>query len=88
MTTVEVNFLTIYSSGVVITTGWLLAKSFRLTAANQVVQIQDIEVIQSLLTIPSAEDVQVVAYFVARVGSSARWWIVLRYRREPGHFKF
>ena len=85
MTTVEIYFIPIDGCGVIVPAGWLLAKSLRLTAADQVVKVKDVEVIESFLTVPASKDVQVVGHFVAGVGCSATRWIVLRDRCEPRH---
>ena len=64
MAAMEVNFLTIDCSGMIVATSRLLTKSFRLTAADKVVQVEHIEVVESFLAIPASKNVQIVAHFV------------------------
>ena len=60
VTAMKVYFVTVDCCGVVIPARWLLAECFRLAPADEVVEVQYVQVIQCLLTIPSPEDVKVV----------------------------
>ena len=60
MAAMKVDFITVDSCGVIVPTGWLLAKCFRLTPADQVVEVQHVEVVKCFLSVPSPEDVKVV----------------------------
>ena len=60
VTAMKVYFVTVDCCGVVIPARWLLAECFRLAPADKVVEVQYVQVIQRLLTIPSPEDVKVV----------------------------
>ena len=64
MAAMEVYFFAIDSCGMIIATGRLLTKSFRLAPANQIVQIKHIKVIECFFAIPATENVQIVAHFV------------------------
>ena len=64
MTSMEVNFFTVDSSGVIVATCGFLTKCFWLTAANKIVKVENIQVIECLLAVPAAEDVQIIANFV------------------------
>jgi len=65
MAAMEVNFVAIHSCGVVVTAGRLGTKCLWLRAADKVVEVEDIQIVQGFFTIPSTEDVKLVAYFVA-----------------------
>ena len=83
--TMEVDFLTVHRSRVIVATRGFLTEGLGLAAADQIVEVQHVEVVQSLLTVPATEDVQVVADFVAGVRSPARGRVVLGNGREPSH---
>ena len=85
MAAMEVNFVTINRSCMIIATGWFGSKGFWFRAAHEVVQIEDVEVVQGFFTVPSSENVQLIAYFVTRVGSAARRRIILRNGCVPSH---
>ena len=60
VTAMKVYFVTVDCCGVVIPARWLLAECFRLASADEIVEVQYVQVVQRLLTIPSPEDVKVV----------------------------
>lgn len=60
MAAMKVDFITVDSCGVIVPTGWLLPKCFRLAPAYQIVEVQHVEVVKRFLSIPSSEDVKVV----------------------------
>ena len=64
MAAMEVYFFAIDSSRMIVATSWLLAKSLRLTPANQVVQIKHIQVVECFFAIPATKNIQIVAHFV------------------------
>ena len=86
MPTVEIYFLAVDCSGVIVSTGRLLTESLRFAPTDQVVQVEHVQIVQGFLAVPSAEDVKVVADFVAGVGRTATGWVVLRDGGEPSHF--
>jgi hypothetical protein len=65
VTAVKVDFVSVDSSSVVVAASWLRSKSLRLAATNQIVKIEHIEVVKSLFTVPTSENIQEVANFVA-----------------------
>lgn len=77
VTAVEVNFVAVYSSSVVVAASWLWTKCLRLAAANQIVKVKYVKVIQCLFTVPTSENIKEVSNFIARVSSPAAGWIVL-----------
>ena len=60
MAAMKVDFITVDSCGVIVPAGWLLAKCFGLAPADQVVEVQHVEVVKRFLSVPSPEDVKVV----------------------------
>ena len=85
MTTMEVDFLSVHCRSMIVATRGFLTKSLGLASADEIVQVEYVKVIKSLLTVPTTEDVQIVADLVARVGCPAGRWIVLGHRGEPSH---
>ena len=81
----EVNFLPVHCSRVIIAAGGFGAESFGFRPTNQVVQIKHIKVIQRLFSIPAAKDVQEIGHLVAGMCSSTAGWIVLRKWGIPSH---
>lgn len=65
MTAVKVDFVSVDSSSVVVAASWLRSKSLRLATTNQIVKIENIEVVKSLFAVPTSENIQEVANFVA-----------------------
>ena len=65
MTAVKVDFVAVDSTSVVVAASWLRSKSLRLAATNQIVKIEHIEVVKSLFAVPTSENIQEVANFVA-----------------------
>ena len=86
MPAMEVYFLSINCGSVIISGSRLLTKSFRFRSANEIVQVENVQIIESLFTVPPSEDVQIIADLVAGVGSSAARWIILRHGSKPSHF--
>jgi hypothetical protein len=60
----EVYFIPIYSSSVIIPTSRLWTKSFWFTSTHKIVQIKNIKIVQCFFTIPSAKDIKKVSNFV------------------------
>ncbi len=77
MTAVEIYFITIDSSCVVISTSRFGAKSLGFTSADQIVEVEYIQIIECLLSVPTAEDVQEVTDFVAGVSGPTTRWVIL-----------
>ena len=87
MAAVEVNFLPVDRCGVVIPACRLLPKGLWLTPADQVVQVEHVQIVEGLLAVPASEDVEVVADFVAGVGCTAARRVILGHRGEPSHLQ-
>ena len=60
VTAMKVYFVAVDCCGVVVPARWLLAECLRLAPADEVVEVQHVQIVQRLLTIPSTEDVKVV----------------------------
>jgi hypothetical protein len=85
MTAMEVYFVTVHCSGMVVSAGGLWTESFRLTPTYQIVQVKNVKIVESFLAVPTTENVKEVAYFVAGMSSSAAGWIVLWKWSIPSH---
>jgi len=82
---VEVNFINVDGGRVIVAACWLLPVGLWFASADELVEVEHVEVIESFLSIPASEDVKIVSDFVTRVCCSATRRIVLRNRRIPGH---
>ncbi len=87
VTAVEVNFVAVDSSGVVVTASWLWTKSLRFTPTNQIVKVKHVKVVESLFAVPTSENIKEVPNFVARVSGPATGWVVLGKWSIPSHFQ-
>jgi len=65
VTAVKVDFVAVDSSSVVVAASWLRSKSLGLAATNQIVKIKHIEVVKSFFAVPTSENIQKVANFIA-----------------------
>lgn len=85
MASMKVDFIAIYSSSVIVSTGGFWPESFRFASTNQIVEIKYIEIIERFLSVPATKYIKEVSNLVTRVRCSTTRRIVLGKRCIPSH---